>query len=296
MVLMEAGGCTSPPEENQSPDVFYVEEAQETLHHIQNMGISALADKWLSLNSRPQIAVVDTTANKPNKKNDFFTFAKSTSPTPAPSKKTEITSILKHRSPKSATGSVFSGEDVSEDSASQEARSEISDEPVIGRRAAREKDSDSDSDWDNYRPNSEISGSFDISDLKQLSDLIPLKITAGNENVLYNYVSFDATEGVLMCPPVMESTPAIMEQIYSNFRKSSQSIHALFQNTIRFKTLLAQDMVKLVVNKSLIAIKEHGMLFECHEMENGKRATSVLYWVVGYVFNDFGDVFLTFFF
>lgn len=72
MVLMEAGGCTVPAEENQGPDVFYVEEAQETLQHIQNMGIPALADKWISLNLRPQTVTPDISDNKNQKRMDFF--------------------------------------------------------------------------------------------------------------------------------------------------------------------------------------------------------------------------------
>lgn len=45
--------------------------------------------------------------------------------------------------------------------------------------------------------------------------------------------------------------------------------------------MLTQDMAKMVVNKSLIAIKEHGILFECNTEENGKKSNSIQYWVVG---------------
>lgn len=166
---MEAGGCTVPAEQHQGPDVFYVEEAQDTLKHIQNMGISMLADKWISLNVRPEVAVPDLNDNKNQKRTDFFgNFMKNNSPTPPKvpspaSKKPEVTSILKHRNMQksnvnlSASGSVFSNEDVSEDSQSQGAHSELSDEPVLGRRATREKNinleysDDSDSDWEAYR-------------------------------------------------------------------------------------------------------------------------------------------------
>lgn len=87
-----------------------------------------------------------------------------------------------------------------------------------------------------------------------------------------------------MCPTMQGANNQIMNQIYTNFRKGCQTIHNIFQNTIRFNNLLSQDMAKLVVNKSLIAIKEHGMLFECSIEENGKKINSITYWVVGYVF------------
>lgn len=93
-------------------------------------------------------------------------FIKSTSPVPPKSpspasKKPEVTSILKHKTSLnksnvnlSGSSSLFSSEDVSEDSASQGAHSELSDEPVVGRRSARERgieSDDSDSDWETYR-------------------------------------------------------------------------------------------------------------------------------------------------
>lgn len=47
---MEAGGCTEPAEDNMGPDAFYVEEAQATLAHLQDIGISNLADHWIANN------------------------------------------------------------------------------------------------------------------------------------------------------------------------------------------------------------------------------------------------------
>lgn len=108
--------------------------------------------------------------------------------------------------------------------------------------------------------------------------MIPSKLTAGEENILYHYVHFDSTEGILMCPPNISNQ---FDQILTNFRKSCQKIHNVFQNTIRFNSMLAQDMAKSVVNKSLIAIKEHGLLFECPVEENGKKVNVITYWVVG---------------
>lgn len=37
------------------PDVFYVEEAQETLKHIQKIGVTILASKWITSNARPEV-------------------------------------------------------------------------------------------------------------------------------------------------------------------------------------------------------------------------------------------------
>jgi len=37
------------------PDVFYVEEAQETLKHIQKIGVTTLASKWIMSNAKPEV-------------------------------------------------------------------------------------------------------------------------------------------------------------------------------------------------------------------------------------------------
>lgn len=49
-------------EPNSGPDVFYVEEAQETLLHIQKIGVPTLAEKWITANAKPEIAPFEANA------------------------------------------------------------------------------------------------------------------------------------------------------------------------------------------------------------------------------------------
>lgn len=65
-------------------------------------------------------------------------------------------------------------------------------------------------------------------------------------------------------------------EFLSHLEFSSQAIHRLLSETKRYKKLLNQDVSKSVINKSLIAIKEYGILFE---WENST------YWVVGRLYN-----------
>lgn len=76
---MEAGGCTEKPEENSGPDAFYVEEAQATLAHIQELGLSECADKFLSINPGLQVVLPQPHLNK--RKSEFMNlnFSKSSS-------------------------------------------------------------------------------------------------------------------------------------------------------------------------------------------------------------------------
>lgn len=83
-------------------------------------------------------------------------------------------------------------------------------------------------------------GSYDLSEIRQtllneMEDLQPSCLTAGKENVLYHYVQFDSTEGILLHPPECRINSATLNIILQNFRSCSHNIHKLFQNTLRFK-------------------------------------------------------------
>lgn len=67
---MEAGGCTEAPEENSGPDAFYVEEAQATLAHIQELGLSECADRFLCMNPGTQVILPQPQMNK--RKSEFI--------------------------------------------------------------------------------------------------------------------------------------------------------------------------------------------------------------------------------
>lgn len=98
--------------DNEGPDIFYVEEAQETLKHIQKIGISTLANKWVLANARPQTidfqdraSVKQTSTLAENllgliKSSDVQSLSPKSSSISGGRKKTpEVTSILKRRSP-----------------------------------------------------------------------------------------------------------------------------------------------------------------------------------------------------
>ncbi|XP_023311186.1 protein inturned [Anoplophora glabripennis] len=306
-VIMEAGGCTEPSEDNMGPDAFYVEEAQATLAHIQELGLSELADRFLSMNPGSQISVPIPQGNK--KRGDFINLnfsknsdgAKDSVGSP---KKNEVTSILKRRSSDQnfvmQYSSMTSLHDDSYDRQSEESgsqggyseRSEVSDDSRRNfRRGVKFDSNDEDSETDEFGEGSQMSvGSFDISEIRQnllcdTEDCRPMQLTAGNDNVLYHFVQLDTTEGILLCPPESKLQTQTYELILNNFRRCCQQIHTLFQNTLRFKNMPAQDMAKSVMNKSLIAIKEHGIIFECPYLDDKEtKKYKVSYWVVGRLF------------
>lgn len=65
--------------------------------------------------------------------------------------------------------------------------------------------------------------------------LQPLRLTAGEENVLFHYVQLDVNDGILICPPECKLKSQTLDAILQKFRQCALSMHNLFQNTLRFK-------------------------------------------------------------
>lgn len=123
---------------------------------------------------------------------------------------------------------------------------------------------------------SHVLNTMDISNIRenllnQVEYLIPKKLTAGDKNYLYHYVHLDTVEGILLSSIPIQNTSKD-NKILVNFNKCVQVIHRLLHNTVRFKKMLNQDIEKTAINRSLIAVKEHGVLFE---WEN------TTFWVIG---------------
>lgn len=110
------------------PDVFYVEEAQETLKHVQKIGVTTLASKWIVSNTRPEVIPYEEhTTTKPSssitenlfgliKSSDAQTAASKPNINPAINKKSqELPSILKKRSLEESPMISGSGESQSQD-------------------------------------------------------------------------------------------------------------------------------------------------------------------------------------
>ena len=117
---------------------------------------------------------------------------------------------------------------------------------------------------------------MDISDIRenllnQAEYMVPTKLTAGDKNCLLHYVHLDVLEGILLSSKSVEESSK-NKIIIQNFNRCAHIIHKLLYNTVRFKKILNEDMDKTAINKNLIAIKEHGILFQFENMT---------YWVIG---------------
>lgn len=118
---------------------------------------------------------------------------------------------------------------------------------------------------------------MDVTDIRenllsQAEYIVPKRVSAGTEDAMLHYVHLDTLEGVILSSNIVNASPSKNSKIFQLFNGCAHVVHKLFQKTVRFEKMLNQDTDKSVINKSLIAIKEHGVLFECE---------GDTYWVVG---------------
>ncbi|CAB3254886.1 unnamed protein product [Arctia plantaginis] len=189
----------------------------------------------------------------------------------------------------------------SEDSNSLKSNSEISEDRVQGRRADREQknrrdSSGSESDWERL-DGSRTSSNVDMSDIRKslLNDINHVtvqRITAGDENVLFHFVELESEKGILIAPVKnieIQANNVLYSYIIKTFRSACKRIHELLQHSIRFKKNHAPSNP---LNKILVAVKEHGMLFQVPpdiltQCGVSKKMTAPYqFWVVGRVFSE----------
>lgn len=329
--IMEAGGCTEDTIAVTAPSPFYVEECESCLDLLYEVGLDKFLSAWLKSNTRPQVEMRPECLTKHGKKMRDVTKADATkASSKLQDARTDIKK-RHHSSEQINLGSSTSENSInnftnhnnmyqwyngaqkyrhssnldisySEDSNSLKSNSEISgEERVQGRRADREQrnrrdSSGSDSDWDRQN-GSRASGSLDLSDIRKslLADINSVavhRITAGDENVLFHFVQLESEKGVLLAPVknIQEISNSILyEHIMKVFRAASTKIHVLLQNSIRFKKSITST---IPLNKTLVAVKEYGMLFQVPQDVlnksgvNKKQSEVFQFWVVGCVFSE----------
>lgn len=103
------------------------------------------------------------------------------------------------------------------------------------------------------------------------------RLTAGNDNVLLYYVQLEVGEGFLLSPTNVPDSIII-----DTFKKTCLLIHTVLQNTLKFRQLLSQESSKPNSHRSLVAIKEHGVLMSV----TNKKGEEFEFWVIGRLFSS----------
>ncbi|XP_053604737.1 protein inturned [Plodia interpunctella] len=327
--LMEAGGCTEDAVGVTPPSPFYVEECESCLELLYEVGLNKYLASWFCSNTQPQLETSPEYLTKHGRKMRELNALKADTLKSSTLKLSKSTIDLKKRHSSSEQINSCNSENTfgshhslynqwysgpqkqyrhsssfdvsySEDSNSLKSNSEINDDRVQGRRADREQknkrdSSGSDSDWD--RQDGKASSSVDMSDMRksllnEIDRVTTHRITAGDENVLFHFVQLDSAKGMLIAPVKnieAQANNALYSYIIGTFRSACRRIHDLLQHSIRFKT---NQTPSPPLNKILIAVKEHGILFQApaHVLAqcgiNKKGSENFQFWVVGRVFSS----------
>ncbi|XP_076321009.1 inturned planar cell polarity protein isoform X2 [Tachypleus tridentatus] len=186
------------------------------------------------------------------------------------------------------------------------------DTPVLGRQAERDHNgqmstsSDGDSRasseggfYRGFKCQRMFASNFDLSSLRRSleeaeeedTEFVKPKLVRGLENTLFHFVHVDESEGVLIAP-TRHATKWFHGQAHAelvnNFHKCCLNIRRVFQHSLRCKEMAKQkETCKFGIDKSLTAIKEHGVLFHYRPpaSDNSKKVQPTLaYWVVGRLF------------
>ncbi|CAD0201699.1 unnamed protein product [Chrysodeixis includens] len=322
--LMEAGGCTEDAVGITPPSPFYVEECESCLELLYDVGLHKYLGTWLCSNTQPQVetspeyltkygrkirdinnSTLKTSTLKLTKSLSEKRRHNSSEQINVGSSNSDMNSLTNYGSHHSLYVHSYNTQkyrnsslDVSysEDSNSLKSNSEVSEERVQGRRADREQrnrrdSSGSDSDWERL-DGSRASGSMDMSDIRksllnEMNHVTTHRITAGEENVLFHFVQLESEKGMLIAPVKnieMQANNVLYSYILKTFRSACKQIHELLQHSIRFKKNHAPSNP---LNKILVAVKEHGMLFQApldilsQCGVNKKNTEPYLFWVVG---------------
>ena len=326
-VLLETGGCAALHGAVVRPDPFYVDQAINTLEHLIEMGIPTVCDRWMTLPPNPDIVDIDllyqtaggggsrrldlSSMDRGNisaggivlKKTKSYEYASTESPNESLDDTDTVSLPQSH--------SDGNNSEVSEDSKAHDDRSGHDG----GQRWEEDSggsDSEDNSWWELYRSGNK--SQLNVTDATgeggevQEEEVVTYQVSQlsiSPDNTIFHFLHLDVGEGVFLAPLSPPSGP-YHNAVLDNFRSACQIIHSSFQMTIRSKDLvksreagqgLNQVNQRPWLNKSLVAVKEQGMLFHYNPSDDedlinsttnsssSKKNMSILsYWVAGRLF------------
>ncbi|KAI8120423.1 Protein inturned [Lucilia cuprina] len=275
---------TTPDTEEKEkvvPSLFYIEEIQETLDHLVQCGIESLAMFWSLSNKRPEILeasiLEEESQTKEVKKTDTATLIKqklhvSTSQTgnakESHSNSNNYTRSVSYEED-NQPGSSLGGSSVhsltpSEDDSSKKR---------LITSANNEASDDSGSDWENFMDENllhcsgtdvQLQTQVTESLWKEISNVVPVKISAGWKNNIYYYVYVDGTNNSVFCPlKSSKETFPFTSEMYMAFH----TIHRVLQKAKHSKRT---DANRQTNGKDFVAVKEHGMTISVRDAKSSE--------------------------
>jgi len=300
-VILETGGCTANPKGTIGPDPFYVDQAVNTLEHLSEMGIPLVCEKWLTLPHNPSLLDIDNviSTSAKIKKFDLRTEIASTNPPSIVLKRTKSLEMSESSSTTSGGGSPspgprLRGDKPSDTNSSYEMstafrgddKEDVSSQWELPRGSRRPITTSS------IRSSASASLSSVSTESDQREDLVTYhvsKLTLSVDNTLIYFLHLKVGEGVFIGPSKQDSGNVLHLQrlLFDNFRSAVELIHGIFelsagnQRRANSVSTTTDNGNGKWTSKSLVAIKEHGMLFRWAPSES---LPVFSYWVCGRLF------------
>lgn len=272
-------------EEKVVPSLFYIEEIQETLDHLVQCGIESLAMFWSVSNKRPEIletSIMEEEAQvvgKDVKKSDTATLIK---------QKLHVTTSQAGNS-KDSNSNIYTQRSLSYDEDNQPCSSlggssvhsltpseDDSSKKRLITSTNNEGSDDSGSDWENFMEENllhcsgtdvQLQTQVTESLWKEISNVVPVKISAGWKNNIFYYVYVDGTNNSVFCP--LKSS----KETFPFTAEMSTAFHTIHQVLQKAK-FSKRDSSRQINGKDLVAVKEHGMTIRIRDVKSADNKHS----------------------
>lgn len=276
-VLLEAGGISKRAEGHPPPNTYYVDQVKNTLHQIESMDIPSVCEASLRSPRNPPLASADALLISPpttmlQKSSSSF----GGSDTPSSQKKHGSLDNLRLQDEVDSndSGSIPSvirrtGSDSSGSLGSFGAKGKL--------RSLRSQ----------FSLNS--AGTFRKSlpeNMPDLSQVVTGKLTAGIDNTLFHYVSWDSFHGIVVCPNDSDAPTTgglVHAEVVNTFQKTCLSMRRLFSPY--YKQRLKQKNPNARFTCTVVEdVVEHGVMFHRipdNATEQKKSPSIFKYWVIG---------------
>lgn len=296
--VLEVGGCSAVPEANPAPNLFYTDQAQNTLLQLESNGVISAADTCIehrAVTLDPLCSRSATPCNAKRMDKSFSSTNLSLTGPPSPKRWNRNldrdTCHLLHYS---------SGHLDCLDNDVPFGRSHSSCENFANGSCPQYCSVSTGSDCDSRASGSDTkfgriaTSSYDLTSLRQSLEDCPSRtaspvqpIVPGGENLIFHYLHLELAEGIYVAPT--ESASSLDHEILDNFGRSCLAIRKVLQASSRMARANNEEAQgKFGMDRNFSSVKEHGVLFTCSHgagaRAKGKRPAS--YWVVGRLFPD----------
>ncbi|KAM7349280.1 inturned planar cell polarity protein [Cochliomyia hominivorax] len=284
-------------EEKVVPSLFYIEEIQETLDHLVQCGIESLAMFWSVSNKRPEIVETamleeEAQAVAKEKKTDTATLIRqklhgATSQVGNCNSNSNANTNTYSRSisidEDNQPGSSLGGSSVHSLTPSED---DSSKKRLITSNNNEGSD-DSGSDWENFMDENllhctgtdiQLQTQVTESLWKEISNVVPVKISAGWKNNIYCCIYIDGTNNTVFCP--LRSS----KEVFPYTKEMSLAFHTIHQVLEKSKSSKRDSTRQTANSKDLIAVKEYGMTIRARDSKPGNEDKFLEFTAVGRLF------------